>query len=126
MKQSLKRKQFLQYFKALNYSKVKFFEPLILNMFGALNKLDFHYENRYILCNFIDQYSDLLKINEDIYITNNNKSLNQLFLLAFNKAKRFKLIPALYEEYLGSINAICDKKEFKDDYSNKNLIGSIV
>ncbi|MFW9785394.1 MAG: hypothetical protein ACFFFB_24145, partial [Candidatus Heimdallarchaeota archaeon] len=44
--------------------------------------------------------------------SNNQKSLIQLFLLAFTKAKKFNLIESLYDEYLTSIKAIDGKKEF--------------
>ncbi len=110
----LKRNHFFQVFQAINQNKIKFQGPLILKMYGTLNKLNLYNENRYILCNFIDQNSDILNISEDIYITNNNKTLNQLFLLAYNKAKESKLLNALYEEYFTSINAISRKKEFID------------
>ena len=86
-------------------------------MYGVLNKINLRNENRYILCNFIDQNSDLLEIEEDIYFTNNQKTLHQLFLLAFNKAKKFDLLDALYNEYYTSVSAIGNKKEFKN-YSN--------
>ena len=79
-------------------------------MYGALNKVNMRKENRYILCNFLDQHSDQIDIDDNVYETNNHKSLNQLFLLAFNKAKEFKLLEALYNEYLNSINAINSKK----------------
>ena len=79
-------------------------------MFGTLNKINMRNENRYILCNFLDQNSDLIGLNEDIYKINNKITLNQLFLLAFNKAKEFKLVNALYHEYINSIDAIKEKK----------------
>ena len=50
------------------------------------------------------------KESEDIYEFNNEKSLNQLFLLAFNKAKESRLVKALYDEYINSIDAINKKK----------------
>jgi hypothetical protein len=78
-------------------------------MYGALNKANMRKENRYILCNFIDQHSDVLKI-EDIYDTNNDSSLNQLLLFALIKAKEFNLLNVLYDEYLNSIDAINSKK----------------
>ena len=106
----LKRNEYLKAFQSINNRKIRYQGPLILRMFGALNKVNLRRENRYILCNFLDQYSDHLGINDDIYETNNNKSLNQLFLLAFNKAKESKLLKALYDEYLDSINAINEKK----------------
>jgi len=79
-------------------------------MFGALNKINMRNENRYILCNFLDQNSDKIGLSDDIYEINNNMPLNQLFLLAFNKAKEFALIDALYSEYINSIDAIYEKK----------------
>jgi len=79
-------------------------------MFGALNKINLRNENRYILCNFLDQNSDKIGLSDDIYKINNNMPLNQLFLLAFNKAKEFELINALYSEYINSIDAINEKK----------------
>ncbi len=108
---SLKDNKILQNFQSLNLSKIKYQTPLILKMFEVLNKLNLNNESRYILCNFIDQYSDLLGIKEDIYTTNNNINLNQLLLLAINKARKSKLLNALFEEYFNSINAIIKKKE---------------
>jgi len=90
-------------------NKVKFQAPLILRMYGTLNKVNMRKENRYILCNFLDQHSDLLKI-EDIYDSNNEFSLNHLLLFALIKAKEFNLLNALYNEYLNSIDAINSKK----------------
>jgi hypothetical protein len=108
----IKRNAYLQAFQAMHHNRIKFQGPLILKMFGALNKLNLRNENRYILCNFIDQNSDQLRI-EDIYSINNNKTLNQLFILAFNKAKECKILNELYDEYIASINAIMEKKEFQ-------------
>ena len=79
----------------------------------ALNIVNLKTENRYILCNFLDQNSDLFDIKEDIYISNNDKGLNKLFLLALNKAKEFNLLKELYEEYFNSYKAISQKKEFQ-------------
>ncbi|MBY8982015.1 MAG: hypothetical protein KGD57_03640 [Candidatus Lokiarchaeota archaeon] len=93
----------------------KYKAPLILQMFGALNKFNLKTENRYILCNFLDQYSDLIGLKNNIYIENNEKSLNQLFLLAYKKAKEAKLLNELYQEYSNSIKAICQKIEMKSD-----------
>jgi hypothetical protein len=78
-------------------------------MYGALNKVNMRRENRYILCNFLDQHSEQIDLDDNVYETNSQKSLNQLFLLAINKAKEFKLLEALYNEYLNSINAINSK-----------------
>lgn len=106
----IKRYEYLKFFQSLNHKKIKYQGPLILRMFGALNKVNLRRENRYILCNFIDQHSDHLGIDDDIYEINNERSLNRLFLLAFNKAKESKLLKALYDEYIVSINAINQKK----------------
>jgi len=97
-------------FQSLQSTNIKFQTPLILRMFGALNKINMRNENRYILCNFIDQNSEKIGLNDDIYEISNTISLNQLFLLAYNKAREFKLIEQLYNEYLNSINAINQKK----------------
>ncbi len=106
----LKRNEYLKMFQTLNHNKIRFQTPLILRMFGALNKINMRNENRYIICNFLDQYSDKIGLNIDIYESNNNKSLNQLLLLALNKAKEFNLVEVLYNEYINSINAINTKK----------------
>ena len=113
MPSSLKRNTFLQKFNSINHDAIKFQVPLILRMYGALNIVNLKTENRYILCNFLDQNSDLFNIKEDIYISNNDKGLNQLFLLALNKAKEFNLLKELYEEYFNSYKAISQKKEFQ-------------
>ncbi|MFX0081652.1 MAG: hypothetical protein ACFE94_07860 [Candidatus Hodarchaeota archaeon] len=105
----LKRIQYLKEFQSLQNNTVKFQAPLILRMYGALNKVNMRKENRYILCNFLDQHSDILKI-EDIYDSNNELSLNQLLLFALIKAREFNLMSVLYDEYLNSINAINSKK----------------
>ena len=106
----IKRNEYLKFFQSINHKKIKYQGPLILKMFGALNKVNLRRENRYILCNFLDQNSDHLGIDDNIYEINNEKSLNRLFLLAFNKAKEFELINALYIEYINSIEAINEKK----------------
>jgi len=113
MTSSLKRNAFLQKFNSINHDSIKFQVPLILRIYGALNIVNLKTENRYILCNFLDQNSDLFDIKEDIYISNNDKGLNQLFLLALNKAKEFNLLKELYEEYYSSFEAISKKKEFQ-------------
>jgi hypothetical protein len=100
----------LKKFKSIHHNKIKYPGPLVLRMYGELNKINLRRENRYILCNFLDQYSDKLGISDDIYKTNNNKSLNRLFITAFTKAKESKLIQVLYDEYIDSINAISEKK----------------
>jgi hypothetical protein len=99
----------LDEFKSLHNTKIRFQTPLILEMYGALNKVNMRKENRYILCNFLDQHSDQIDLDENVYMTNNQKTLNQLFLLAYNKAKEYKLVNALYQEYLNSIDAINSK-----------------
>jgi hypothetical protein len=83
-------------------------------MYGVLNKLNLKNENRLILLNFLDKYSDILEIHDDIYEKSDGKSLNQLFILAFNKARSFDLLKPLYYEYISSIRAISEKKEFQD------------
>ncbi len=110
MSTHLKNSNYLKEFQTLHQNVIKFQTPLILRMYGALNKVNMRNENRYILCNFLDQHSDQIDVEDNVYETNNQKTLNQLFLLAFNKAKEFKLLKALYNEYLNSINAISSKK----------------
>jgi hypothetical protein len=112
----IKRNKYLQAFQAMNHNHIKFQGPLILKMYGALNKINLRNENRYILCNFLDKYSDILDERENIYLKNNEKTLNQLFLLAFNKARENNLLKELYDEYIGSLKAISEKQEFKDSY----------
>lgn len=113
MSGSLKKKEYLRMFQSLQHNEIRFQTPLILRMYGALNKVNMRNENRYILCNFLDQNSDKIGLGEDIYKVNNQQSLNQLFLLAVNKAKEFKLLEELFEEYVSSINAINKKKLIK-------------
>ncbi len=74
-----------------------------------LNELDFNIENRFILCNFIDQNSELFSLGRDIYEISDNVTLKQLFLFAYSKARINNLIPDLYSEYINSINAISQK-----------------
>ncbi|MFW9874649.1 MAG: hypothetical protein ACFFG0_16200 [Candidatus Thorarchaeota archaeon] len=105
----VKRIKYLKEFQSLSNNTVKFQAPLILKMYGALNKVNMRKENRYILCNFLDQHSDLLNI-ENIYDSNNEISLNQLLLFTLIKAKEYNLLNVLYDEYLNSINAINSKK----------------
>ncbi len=114
MTSSLKKNAYLQKFNSINHDAIKFQVPLILRMYGALNIVNLKTENRYILCNFIDQNSDIFDIEEDIYMSNNDKGLNQLFLLALNKAKEYNLLKELYQEYYNSYKAISQKKEFKN------------
>lgn len=107
-----RKAQLFRFLRSLEDQRVKYEGSLILKMYGALNELNLHNENRYILCNFLDQNSKKFHLQQDIYISNNEKSLNQLFLLAFKKAKDSEALMELYEEYRNSINAIMDKKEF--------------
>jgi hypothetical protein len=109
MSAHLKRNKYLKEFQTLHQNMIRFQTPLILRMYGALNKVNMRKENRYILCNFLDQHSDQFDLDDNIYESNNQKTLNQLFLLAFNKAKEFKLLEPLYNEYLNSIDAINSK-----------------
>jgi len=118
MSASLNRKEYLRMFQSLQHNKIKFRTPLILRMYGALNKINLRNENRYILCNFLDQHSEEIRLIDDIYKTNNKKTLNQLFLLAVNKAKEHRLLGALYQEYITSINAINKKNIVKINSSS--------
>jgi hypothetical protein len=111
MSLTLKRNKYLSLFNSLLYQDIKFPSPLILRMYGLLNDLNLKKENRYILCNFIDQNSDLFNVKKDIYKNNHEYTLNQLFLFAIKKAKEFNLIGAFYDEYLNSIIAINRKIE---------------
>ena len=111
MSLTLKRNKYLSLFNSLLHQDIKFPSPLIFRMYGLLNDLNLKKENRYILCNFIDQNSDIFKVKRDIYKNNNQYTLNQLFLFAIKKAKEFNLIEALYDEYLNSILAINRKIE---------------
>jgi hypothetical protein len=106
----LKNYEHLKLFRSIQHSQIKYQTPLILRMFGVLNKINMMNENRYILCNFLDQYSDRFGIREDIYEVSNQVTLNQLFLFAITKAKEKKLITELYNEYINSIDAISNKK----------------
>ncbi|MFW9969226.1 MAG: hypothetical protein ACFFDF_03435 [Candidatus Odinarchaeota archaeon] len=106
----LKKIDYLNLFRSIQHSQIKYQEPLILRMFGLLNQINMRSENRYILCNFLDQYSDRIGIKEDIYKISNYVTLNQLFLFAITKAKANKLIGALFNEYINSIDAISKKK----------------
>ncbi len=117
MSSSLKRRKFLQLFYSISNSKIKYRGPLILRLYGLLNELDLTNENRFILCNFIDQNSDLFSLNRDIYEINNDVTLKQLFLFAYGKARINNLIPDLYSEYINSINAISQKIDTKPKLS---------
>ena len=69
MSGSFKKNEYLRMFQSLHHNKIKFQIPLILKMYGALNKINMRNENRYILCNFLDQHSDEIGLDEDIYKT---------------------------------------------------------
>ena len=105
----LEKYEHLKLFRAIHHNQIKYQAPLILKMFGTLNEINMKNENRYILCNFLDQYSDYFGLKEDIYELSNRVTLNQLFLYAITKAKEKKLISTLYNEYINSINAISKK-----------------
>ena len=94
---------------------IKYRSPVLLQLYGCLNDNGLDLENRYILTNFLDQYSDLIGIQGDIYEENNKKSLNQLFLMAFRKAKDAGLLQELYREYVESFRAICHKIDLKEN-----------
>jgi len=106
MSTSLKKERLLQQSPSFRSYK-------ILKMYGILNEMNLKRENRYILCNFIDQNSTKFETNGDIYEKNNDYSLNHLFIFAINNAKKHDLMQTLYEEYTNSINAITQKKDIK-------------
>ncbi|MFX0022053.1 MAG: hypothetical protein ACFE9S_06980 [Candidatus Hermodarchaeota archaeon] len=112
----LKTYESLKLFRTIQHNQIRYQAPLILKMFGALNKINMRNENRYILCNFLDQYSDLIGLTDDIYKLSNHVTLNQLFLFAINKAKEKNLIVVLYNEYINSIDAIDKKLEFNHEH----------
>ena len=72
----LKRYEYLKLFRSIQHNQIKYQTPLILRMFGILNKVNMRNENRYILCNFLDQNSDRIGLTEDIYEVSNQVSLN--------------------------------------------------
>ncbi|HUW91495.1 MAG TPA: hypothetical protein VMV43_13375 [Candidatus Nanopelagicaceae bacterium] len=117
MSLSLKRNKFLQLFHNISNSKITHRGPLILRLYGLLNELDLANENRFILCNFIDQNSELFSLGRDIYEINNDVTLKQLFLFAYSKARINNLIPNLYSEYINSINAISQKIDTQSNLS---------
>jgi len=86
-------------------------------MYGLLNELELRIENRYILCNFIDQNSELFDLKRDIYKKNHDVSLNQLFLFAYHKAKTNNLLNNLYGEYFNCIAAISKKVDTQTNLS---------
>ncbi len=114
MERDTNRNKLFRSINAIDRSKIKYRAPLILRMFDVLNKMNLKNENRYILCNFIDQNSDLMNLKEDIYATNNEKSLNQLILYAIIKAKEHGLLHALYDEYFTSFKAISEKIDLSE------------
>lgn len=109
MSLSLKRNKFLQLFQTINNNKIKYQGPIILRIYGLMNELELSNENRYILCNFIDQNSERFNLKKDIYEINSDVTLKQLFLFAYSKARTNNLIPNLYTEYVNSVNAISQK-----------------
>ncbi len=113
----LKRNKFLQFFQSINHNKIKYRGPLILRMYGLLNELELRNENRYILCNFIDQNSELFDLKRDIYKNNNDVSLKQLFLFAYHKARTNNLVNDLYGEYFNCIDAISKKVDTQTNLS---------
>jgi hypothetical protein len=114
---SLKRNKFLRLFQTINNKNIKYRGPLILRIYGLLNELELSNENRYILCNFIDQNSEKFKLEKDIYDINNDVSLNQLFLFAYSKARINNLIPTLYSEYVNTVNALSQKIDTQNNLS---------
>ena len=105
----LKRNKFLQLFQAINNKNIKYQGPLILKMYGLMNELELSNENRYVLCNFIDQNSRKFELEKDIYDISNTVSLNQLFLFAYSKARTNNLIPTLFSEYVNTVTALSQK-----------------
>jgi hypothetical protein len=83
-------------------------------MYGLMNELELSSENRYILCNFIDQNSKKFELGKDIYDINEDISLNQLFLFAYSKARTNNLIPNLYSEYVNTMNALSKKIDMQN------------
>ncbi|MFO8020556.1 MAG: hypothetical protein R6U96_18180 [Promethearchaeia archaeon] len=88
-------------------------ESNLRKMFKLLNDLNLKNENRYILCNFIDQYSDILEYEGDIYMDNAEKSVDQIQELALTRAKQHEIMDFLYDEYSTCVQAISQKKEFQ-------------
>ena len=117
MSLTLKRNKFLQLFHNINNSKIKHRGPLILRLYGLLNEQNLANENRFILCNFIDQNSELFSLDKDIYEINNDITIKQLFLFAYSKARINNLIPNLYSEYINSITAISNKIDTQSNFS---------
>ena len=114
---SLKRNKFLQLFQTINNNKIKYQGPIILRIYGLMNDLELSNENRFILCNFIDQNSERFNLKKDIYEINSDVTLKQLFLFAYSKARTNNLIPNLYTEYVNSVNAISQKIDTQAKFS---------
>lgn len=114
---SLKRNKFLQLFQTINNNKIKYQGPIILRIYGLMNELELSNENRFILCNFIDQNSERFNLKKDIYEINSDITLKQLFLFAYSKARTNNLIPNLYTEYVNSVNAISQKIDTQAKFS---------
>lgn len=117
MSSSLKRNKFLQLFQTINNKHIKYRGPLILKIYGLMNELELSNENRYILCNFIDQNSEKFNLRKDIYDLNNDVSLRQLFLFAYSKARTNNLIPKLYSEYVNTVNSLSQKIDTHANFS---------
>ncbi|MHA1477754.1 MAG: hypothetical protein ACTSPU_06105 [Promethearchaeota archaeon] len=117
MSLSLKRNKFLQLFQTINNNKIKYQGPIILRIYGLMNDLELSNENRFILCNFIDQNSERFNLKKDIYEINSDVTLKQLFLFAYSKARTNNLIPNLYTEYVNSVNAISQKIDTQAKFS---------
>ena len=117
MSSSLKRNKFLQLFQTINNNHIKYRGPLILKIYGLMNELELSNENRYILCNFIDQNSEKFNLRKDIYDLNNDVSLRQLFLFAYSKARTNNLIPDLYSEYVNTVNSLSQKIDTHANFS---------
>lgn len=117
MSSSLKRNKFLQLFQTINNNKIKYQGPIILRIYGLMNDLELSNENRFILCNFIDQNSERFNLKKDIYEINSDVTLKQLFLFAYSKARTNNLIPNLYTEYVNSVNAISQKIDTQAKFS---------
>ncbi len=117
MSSSLKRNKFLQLFQTINNKHIKYRGPLILKIYGLMNELELSNENRYILCNFIDQNSEKFNLRKDIYDLNNDVSLRQLFLFAYSKARTNNLIPDLYSEYVNTVNSLSQKIDTHANFS---------
>ena len=117
MSLSLKRNKFLQLFQTINHQNIKYRGPLILRIYGLMNELNLSNENRYLLCNFIDQNSEKFNLKRNIYEINNDISLNQLFLFAYSQARTNDLIPDLYSEYVNTVNALTQKIDTHGKFS---------